>query len=107
VLRPPPAVPHGIAIDDTVLSRAFQALRQRQPLNALTGATHAAAWADAEGGLIAVREDIGRHNALDKLIGALLRSRTPLDAGFCIVTSRASYEMAMKAAQAGMPMLAA
>ena len=107
VLRPPPAVPHGVAIDDATLSCALRALQRRQPLNALTGATHAAAWCDAGGNLVAVREDVGRHNALDKLIGALLRAGTTLDAGFCIVTSRASYEMAMKAAQAGMPMLAA
>jgi FdhD protein len=107
VLRPPPRVATGIAVAPAALATALAGLQRRQPLNALTGATHAAAWADAGGRVLLVREDVGRHNALDKLIGAMLATGTDASQGFCVVTSRASYEMAMKAAQAGMPMLVA
>ncbi|TDK25149.1 formate dehydrogenase accessory sulfurtransferase FdhD [Luteimonas aestuarii] len=107
VLRPPRRVSGGIAIASGSLAAALIELERRQPLNALTGATHAAAWADAEGRLLLVREDVGRHNALDKLIGAMQAADIDAGSGFCVVTSRASYEMAMKAAQSGMPMLAA
>lgn len=107
VLRPPRTVPGGTPVTSASLATAFRELQHRQPLNALTGATHAAAWADADGRLRLVREDVGRHNALDKLIGAMCTGGIPTGDGFCVVTSRASYEMAMKAAQAGMPLLAA
>lgn len=107
VLRPPPRVGDGPRIAARALQRALRELRRRQPLNALTGATHAAAWADADGALRLVREDVGRHNALDKLIGAMALAGLDPQCGFCVVTSRASYEMAMKAAQAGIAALAA
>ncbi len=107
VLRPPRPVPRGTGATPQALARALDEMQRRQTLNALTGATHAAAWAAPDGRLLVVREDVGRHNALDKLVGALLAAGTDLAAGFCVVSSRASYEMAMKAAQAGMPMLAA
>jgi FdhD protein len=106
-LRQPAPVGEGIAIDVAVLRRALGALRGLQHLNAQTGATHAAAWADRDGAIVLVREDVGRHNALDKLIGAMARTRVDAQDGFAITTSRASYEMAMKAAAAGMPLLAA
>ncbi|KRA72829.1 formate dehydrogenase family accessory protein FdhD [Lysobacter sp. Root667] len=107
VLRPPPRVGGSAPIRVDALHRALRELQGRQPLNALTGATHAAAWADGDGRVALVREDVGRHNALDKLIGALVATgHDPLQ-GFAVVTSRASYEMAMKAAQAGIPLLAA
>ena len=89
------------------LEAALAALQDRQPLNAATGAIHAAAWCDAAGTLLAVREDVGRHNALDKLIGARLREGMDPTLGFALVTSRASYEMVTKAAIAGIPLLAA
>ncbi|UKE70871.1 formate dehydrogenase accessory sulfurtransferase FdhD [Xanthomonas cerealis pv. cerealis] len=107
VLRAPRPLPAGMAIAPAALARALRELRQQQPLNAITGATHAAGWADADGGVQLAREDVGRHNALDKLIGALASAGTDPASGFAVVTSRASYEMAMKAAQAGIPLLAA
>ncbi|MBX6420899.1 MAG: formate dehydrogenase accessory sulfurtransferase FdhD [Sinobacteraceae bacterium] len=106
-LRAPRRVPAGERVTGAALARALAELRRCQPLNAATGATHAAAWATADGRLRCVREDVGRHNALDKLIGALYAAGADTARGFCVVTSRASYEMALKAAMAGMPMLAA
>jgi len=107
VLRAPRPLPAGAAIAPAALARALRELRQQQPLNAITGATHAAGWADADGCVQLAREDVGRHNALDKLIGALATAGVDPASGFAVVTSRASYEMAMKAAQAGIPLLAA
>jgi FdhD protein len=107
VVKHPAAVAEGTAISATALEVALQALEHRQPLNAATGATHAAAWALPDGTLALVREDVGRHNALDKLIGAMLRAGVEPDHGFALVTSRASYEMVTKAAITGMTILAA
>ena len=90
-----------------MLDRALHELHAQQPLNAITGATHAAGWAGIDGRIQLVREDVGRHNALDKLIGAMARDGIDPQSGFAVITSRASYEMAMKAAQAGIPLLAA
>ncbi len=106
-IRSPRRVGAGVPVSSAALRRAQDELRRRQPLNALTGATHAAAWAAPDGALQLVREDVGRHNALDKLIGALLREGRDTARGFALVTSRASYEMALKAAMAGIPLLAA
>lgn len=103
----PPPVLSECRITITAVQRALQALRARQPLNAVSGSAHAAAFADASGALHLVREDIGRHNALDKLIGALLREGCDAGAGFAVVTSRASVELVTKAARAGIPMLVA
>lgn len=106
-MRPAPHVPAGVPVSAAVLHRALAALRSRQPINTVTGATHAAGFADPSGRLLAVREDVGRHNALDKLIGALLREGIDTRRGFVVITSRASYEMVLKAATIGIPMLAA
>ncbi|WP_242107849.1 formate dehydrogenase accessory sulfurtransferase FdhD [Luteimonas aquatica] len=106
-LRQPAPVGEGVHATADALQRALRELHAGQRLNARTGATHAAGFADAQGRMLALREDVGRHNALDKLIGALLRAGLDPQSGFAVVTSRASYEMAMKAASAGLPMLAA
>ncbi len=107
VVRHPPRVAAPPAVADAVLHRALDALAGAQPLNALTGAVHAAAWSDREGRLLLVREDVGRHNALDKLIGALAKAGLDPQAGFLVVTSRASYEMVQKAATVGIGFIAA
>lgn len=93
--------------DAKAIATAMAGLRERQLLLTATGATHAAAWCNAQGQIELLREDVGRHNALDKLVGALARSRYPAETGFIAVTSRASYEMVQKAAVAGVGLLAA
>ncbi|MDO1528746.1 formate dehydrogenase accessory sulfurtransferase FdhD [Fulvimonas sp. R45] len=107
VLRPMPPVPDGPMLGRDALGRALAALAQRQPLNGSTGAVHAAAWASPDGEILRVREDVGRHNALDKLLGALCREGVDLRGGFVLATSRASYEMVTKAARLGIGLLAA
>lgn len=107
VMRPAPPVPEGPVLAHGALERARAALAQRQPLNAPTGAVHAAAWASPAGEILRVREDVGRHNALDKLLGALIRDGIDPHDGFVLVTSRASYEMVIKAARLGVGLLAA
>ncbi len=83
------------------IERALAGLDDLQVLNAATRAVHGAAWARHDGALAFVREDVGRHNALDKLIGALLRADIAPASGFVVVTSRASFEMVEKAATFG------
>ena len=83
------------------IARALAALDAGQVLNTATRAVHGAAWADPDGTLLAVREDVGRHNALDKLIGACLGAKQTPGNGFIVVTSRASFEMVEKAAAFG------
>ncbi|MCE2574356.1 formate dehydrogenase accessory sulfurtransferase FdhD [Komagataeibacter sp. FNDCR2] len=104
--RPAPTVPHAPPAPDAV-RRALGGLRARQVLNARAHMLHAAAWCMPDGAITCVREDVGRHNALDKLIGAGVRTGVDFGRGFCLVTSRCSYEMAHKAIMAGMPALAA
>lgn len=89
------------------VSAALSGLRERQLLQGVTGASHAAAWCRADGRIELLREDVGRHNALDKLLGALHRAGLPASEGFIVVTSRASYEMVQKTASAGVGLLAA
>jgi FdhD protein len=102
-----PIVASATQFQATAVARAMAALREKQGLLDMTGATHAAAWCSAAGDVALLREDVGRHNALDKLIGALLRSDIDRASGFVVVTSRASYEMVHKTAAAGVALLAA
>jgi FdhD protein len=106
-VRPPPRVPTRAPLAAEAVQRALAELPAWQPLHAATGAAHAAGWANNDGTLQVVREDVGRHNALDKLIGALAKRHFDPSAGFLVVTSRASYEMVQKAAAAGVGLLAA
>jgi FdhD protein/phenylacetyl-CoA:acceptor oxidoreductase accessory protein len=94
-------------VNTGALPRALAALQEMQHLFHLTGAVHAAAWCDFNGGVDLVREDVGRHNALDKLIGSLASQRKPFDSGFVLMTSRASYEIVQKAAAVGIAVVAA
>jgi FdhD protein len=104
-LRPLPSLPPPARIEAGAIFRALEGIRAHQPLNAETGAVHAAALCDAEGNVLAAREDVGRHNAFDKLTGHCLRERLDMDAGFALLTARCSYELVEKAALAGVPML--
>lgn len=106
-VRAPRAVTASLVIDSEALWRAAAALDARQPFNQATHAVHGAAWASADGELRVVREDVGRHNALDKVLGALVRSEIDASSGFLVVTSRASFELVQKAAAFGVPLLAA
>ena len=105
-LRPLPLVPApASAITRAAIFGALDRLGEHQPLSRGTGAVHAAALFDPAGALLAVREDVGRHNAMDKLVGHCLRSGTDLSAGFVLLTSRCSYELVEKAALAGIALL--
>ncbi|VXB49426.1 Sulfur carrier protein FdhD [Luteimonas sp. 9C] len=106
-LRYPAPVTTDVRVSPESLGRALRALREAQSIAVLTGATHAAGWASLDGTLQLAREDVGRHNALDKLIGALHVTGFDPATGFLVVTSRASYEMAMKAASVGISLMAA
>lgn len=106
-VRQPAPVSGGPVIDAPILRRALADLHERQPLNVATGATHAAAWVHADGAIALLREDVGRHNALDKLIGAMAHAGEDVRRGFLVVTSRASYEMVQKAATVGIALIVA
>lgn len=97
-IRQPAPVKSSVSVTAAQLTAALEQLQEKQPLNQLTGAIHAAAWVEPEQGIVAVREDVGRHNALDKLLGLLSRTQKDVNTGFVIVTSRASYEMVQKTA---------
>ncbi|UZK64805.1 formate dehydrogenase accessory sulfurtransferase FdhD [Sphingomonas sp. M1-B02] len=105
-LRPIPQVSAVWRGDDAAVFRAFAALEAHQPLNRETRAVHGAAACSADGGLRLVREDVGRHNAFDKLVGAMLRAGKGWEGGFALLTSRCSYELVEKAVLSTCPMLA-
>ena len=106
VLRPLPSVTATIDITDRAIFAAGAALRERQPLGRATGAAHAAAFCRADGTILTVREDVGRHNAFDKLIGALARAGLSPTDGFVLLSARCSFELVQKAVLAGVPLLA-
>ncbi|WP_447579050.1 formate dehydrogenase accessory sulfurtransferase FdhD [Achromobacter kerstersii] len=107
VLRPVAPVTNGSTVRIQAVLAAMRDMRARQALHDITGATHAAGWAGADGAIALVREDVGRHNALDKLIGALARQAMHAGGGIVLVSSRASFEMVQKTAAAGVAVLAA
>jgi formate dehydrogenase accessory protein FdhD len=107
VLRPLPKVGGDFTITAAALRRALADMPQHQILNRATGAVHAAAWADAHGNIVLLREDVGRHNALDKLIGALAARDIDTSQGALLLTSRLSFELVQKAAMAGIQLMTA
>jgi FdhD protein len=101
VAKPLPQVPAHDALSEAAIFRALGELRDHQPLGKATGAAHAAAFASPDGALLFAREDVGRHNALDKLIGALAKAgQDPAD-GFVLSSARCSYEIVEKTVRAG------
>ncbi|MBT0667128.1 formate dehydrogenase accessory sulfurtransferase FdhD [Novosphingobium profundi] len=104
-LRPLPVLATRLRVRREAVGRALGAMRGAQTLGQATRATHAAAFCDAQGALLLVREDVGRHNALDKLVGALARTGTDPATGFIVMTSRCSYELVEKTVRAGCSLL--
>jgi FdhD protein len=107
VLKTERKVGGGVPVRRQAVQTALEALVAQQTLNAAAGAVHAAGWAALDGTIGLVREDVGRHNALDKLIGGLLQRDVDPTGGFVVVTSRASFEMVQKTTVLGAPLLAA
>lgn len=101
VAKPLPRVSPHARLDETAIFQALSILPGLQKLGEATGAAHAAAWSDTAGDIGCIREDVGRHNALDKLVGAMARTRKPLVPGFILSTARCSYEIVEKAVKAG------
>lgn len=106
-IRNPAAVASLVSVKATALQSAINSLNAHQPLQVVTGAVHGAAWCNTDGVILALREDVGRHNALDKLIGHLARGGFDPATGFVLISSRASYEMIYKTAAAGIEILVA
>jgi FdhD protein len=107
VLRPLKRIPTGPAPSLEAIRRALAALPAAQLINSETRSIHAAAWARLDGEIALIREDVGRHNALDKLIGAMARGKVDPAVGFALITSRCSVEMVQKAATFAIPTLVA
>lgn len=101
VAKPLPKVPAHQALGEAAIFRALSSLRTHQSLGKATGAAHAAAFASPDGAILHAREDVGRHNAMDKLIGALARAGQDTAEGFVLSSARCSYEIVEKAVRAG------
>lgn len=95
-----------LAVDQQLIARIIEQLPQHQPLMQATGCAHAAAWCDADGTIVKAFEDVGRHNALDKLLGWMARHEISSHNGLIFLTSRASYELVRKAARRNIAVLA-
>ncbi len=106
-MRSPAVVASKVSLSNSAIQRAIQTLHEHQPLQSVTGAVHGAAWCNLNGEIQALREDVGRHNALDKLIGYLAKTGFDSSTGFVVISSRASYEMVYKAASVGIEVLVA
>src|ERR687894_2655410 len=107
-LRGCPVIPSGPEVSAEVVYSLPEKLQEAQGLFAATGGLHAAALFDAEGELVALREDVGRHNATDKLVGwALLEGRLPLSGQIVMVSGRSSFEILQKSLTAGVPIVCA
>jgi FdhD protein len=106
-MRPPSPVGDGFSLTPAEIQQAIDAVAPLQALNHETRAVHAAAFWQPATGIVALREDVGRHNALDKLGGALARDGIPAHAGIVVLTSRVSVEMVQKTAQLGTPVIVA
>jgi FdhD protein len=106
-IRYPFAVSSGARFTPEQIYAGMETMKTMQRLQRFTGATHAASWMNANGVIELVREDVGRHNALDKLIGAMTAKRLDFSTGAVLITSRASYEMVQKAATVGIGFVAA
>ncbi|WP_313170161.1 formate dehydrogenase accessory sulfurtransferase FdhD [Stenotrophomonas sp.] len=107
IMRLTPPIESASTFPVASLRLALSSLPRMQPMNVATGSTHAAAWVELDGRITRLREDVGRHNALDKLVGSLRRGSRSTEAGLVLLSSRASYEMVSKAAHAGMAVVAA
>ena len=107
VTRCKTVVSHRHHFTEAAILNGMHAMQNLQPMQKQSGATHAAAWMTAQGQIECVREDVGRHNALDKLIGVMAEQKQNFTAGVLLITSRASYEMVQKAAIMNVGVIAA
>ncbi|MBI2720378.1 MAG: formate dehydrogenase accessory sulfurtransferase FdhD [Rhizobiales bacterium] len=105
-IRMPAGKAPRVRLSPQAVARAYEALPRHQPMNAVNRTVHAAAWCSVDGEILLSREDVGRHNALDKLIGALARQGADLASGFVLMSSRCSFELVQKCALAGIGALA-
>ncbi|PWC76232.1 formate dehydrogenase [Azospirillum sp. TSH64] len=105
-VREPRKIETSLDVEPAAVAAAFRALPDHQPMNRANRSVHAAAWCAPDGAIRMAREDVGRHNALDKLIGAVVRSGADPATGFVVMTSRCSFELVQKTAAVGIPLLA-